>query len=126
MTLPWLNFAATVAASAGLALLLVVVGGGGVSGCAAPSGPRTVYNPDLDVKAPAIKRAVARRDLSVAAELVKSLDSDDPAVRFYAVQGLRRLTGEDFGYQFYQDKEQRRPAVQRWRRWLDQQSRSGQ
>jgi hypothetical protein len=116
MTLPWLNLAAPVPVVAvGIALSLLLVGAGG---CAEPSGPRTVYNRDLSVKAPAIKRAVARSDLTVAAELVKNLDSDDPAVRFYAVEGLRRLTGEDFGYLFYQEKEQRRPAVERWRRWL--------
>lgn len=87
--------------------------------CTEPTGPRTVYNPNPSVKIPAIKRAVADRDLAAAPELVKNLDSDDPEVRFYAIEALCRLTGEDFGYRYYDDSDQRRAAVARWRQWLD-------
>jgi len=40
-------------------------------------------------------------------------------VRFYAINGLRRLTGDDFGYHYYDEKEQRQPAVARWQRWVE-------
>jgi hypothetical protein len=100
-----------------LTLLLVVVGSGA---CSEPTGPKTVSNRDIAVKVPAMKQAVADHDLGVAADLVKNLESDDAAVRFYAIDALRRLTGEDLGYHYYDDKEQRQPAVARWRRWVQQ------
>ena len=68
---------------------------------------------------PAMKSAVEARDLANSAEpMVKSLESDDPAERFYAIQGLKRLTGEDLGYTYYEDEPARRPAVNRWKDWL--------
>jgi hypothetical protein len=90
-----------------------------VAGCSEPAGPRTVHNRDLAVKVPAIKEAVDHKDQSAAPQLVKDLDSDDPAVRFYAIEGLKRLTGQTFGYVYYADADRRREAVMRWRRWLD-------
>jgi hypothetical protein len=71
-------------------------------------------------KIPAIKSAAETRDISAAPEMVKDLESDDPAVRFYAIEGLERLTGETFGYVYYDDELRRREAVMRWKRWLDQ------
>src|SRR5436309_1413914 len=81
---------------------IVTAVGALAAGCSEPTGPRTVTNPNLPVRVAAIKDAVRRKDLSVAPELVKQLDSDDPAERFYAIEGLRRLNGdENFGYRFY-------------------------
>lgn len=100
------------------AILLILAALAFAAGCTEPTGPKTVYNPNPSIKIPAIKQAVADHDLSAAPELVKNLDSDDPAVRFYAIQGLRRLTGEDFGYRYYDERDQRRPAVLKWRNWL--------
>lgn len=53
--------------------------------------------------------------------LVKSLESDDSAERFYAIEGLKRLTGDDLGYIYYADESARRPAVNRWKDWLNDQ-----
>jgi hypothetical protein len=86
-------------------------------GCAG-HGPRTVSNPDLEEKIPAIEDASRKHDLSAAPELVKDLDSDDPAVRFYSICGLQGLTGETFGYRYYDSDDNRKPAVERWRQWL--------
>ena len=77
---------------------------------------------DPSSKIPAIKRSVEQNDLLAAQVLVKDLDSDDPAVRFYAIEGLRRLTGETHGYNYYEDETQRRPAVEKWKRWLADES----
>lgn len=87
-----------------------------LAGCAKV--PRTVRSNDPEVKIPAIRESVAARDESAASELVKSLESDDPAVRFYAIEGLHRLTGEDFGYVYYADDDSRAAAVKRWQAWL--------
>ena len=88
--------------------------------CTAPRGPLVVTDPDPSIKIPAIKIAVARRDVSAVRQLVKDLESDDAAVRFYAINGLRRLTGENFGYLYYEEAEERRPALRRWQAWLAQ------
>ena len=88
-----------------------------VAGCV-PDGPHTVYNPDPAVKIPAIVQATHSRDMSVIPEMVKSLDSDDPAIRFYANRALRDLTGQDFGYQYFGDEVGRRAATRRWKNWL--------
>ena len=88
-------------------------------GCfTAPRPPLVVTNPDPSVKIPAIKLSVQKRDMSAVKQLVKDLQSDDPAVRFYAIEGLRKLTGEDFAYRYYDDEDARRPAVERWKAWL--------
>jgi len=91
-----------------------------VMSCTAPRGPLTVTDSDPSIKIPAIKIAVARKDVSVARQLVKDLESDDSAVRFYAINGLLRLTGENFGYLYYEEPEERKPALQRWQAWLAQ------
>ena len=91
------------------------------AGCSEPTGPRTVLSRELSIKIPAIKHAVRQKDTSAFAEMVRELDDDDPAVRLYAIQGLQRLTGKDFGYRYYDDKEARQPAVERWNKWLSEQ-----
>jgi len=89
-------------------------------GCTESKGPRTVKNPDPTVSIPAIKTDVQNRDQKDVAQMVANLNDDDPAVRFYSVQGLRRLTGDDFGYRYYENEEARAPAVARWNQWLKQ------
>ena len=91
------------------------------NGCSEPTGPKVIASRDLSVKIPAIKHAVANKDMSEAAELVKELDDDDAAVRLYAIEGLQRLTGQDLGYRYYDDREARKPAVERWNKWLSEQ-----
>jgi hypothetical protein len=85
-------------------------------------GPRTVENPDLEAKVPAIEYAARTHDRSAIPELVKDLESDDPAVRFYAIQGLCSMSGETFGYRYYDSDDDRRPAVVKWKQWLARQT----
>ena len=79
----------------------------------------TLASNDPGLKIPAIKKASDARDTQTARQLVTSLDSDDPAIRFYSIRGLQDLTGETFGYIWYLDEPQRRPAAEKWKRWLD-------
>ncbi|MBC7782779.1 MAG: hypothetical protein H7144_02985 [Burkholderiales bacterium] len=88
-----------------------------LTGCARPSG-HGIVDTDASYKIPAIKSAVAAKDPSAIPQLVSDLDSTDPAVRFYAISGLQRLTGETFNYRYYDEEDARRPAVERWKRWL--------
>ena len=94
----------------------------GAGGCG-PAPQKVVTNPDPSGKIPAMKQAVQAHDLRAAPQLVKDLESDDGAVRFYAIESLRRLTGETFGYVYYQSDDQRDPALKRWKDWLARQSR---
>ena len=88
-----------------------------LAGCTAPRGPLVVTDPDPSVKIPAIKKAVRKRDRAAVRQLVEDLDSDDPAVRFYAIHGLERITGERLGYDYSADEVRRKPALARWREW---------
>ena len=89
-------------------------------GCGPPRGPRHVGNPDPGVKIPAIRSVVNQRDTAAIPKLVDDLSSDDPAVRFYAIDALRRLTGQTLDYNYYASDEDRDAAVRRWKEWLKQ------
>jgi hypothetical protein len=88
-------------------------------GACAPSG-RGLVDEDASFKIPAIKSAVESNDKKAVPELIQGLTSDDPAVRFYCIEGLRRLTGQTFDYQYYAPDTERELSVQRWRDWLKQ------
>jgi hypothetical protein len=92
-----------------------------MSSCTAPRGPLVVTDPDPSIKIPAIKKAVRTDNTSTIPQLIADLDNDDPAVRFYAINGLERLTGETFGYRYYLDEDRRKPHLLKWRQWLEQQ-----
>lgn len=93
----------------------------GIGGCSAPRPTIEVSNPDPAGKIPAMKKAVREHDLKVVRQLVKDLDSDDPAVRLFAIHALQELTGERYGYDYFADETQRKPALGRWQGWLAQQ-----
>jgi hypothetical protein len=79
----------------------------------------SLTDPDPANKIPAIRQAGDRRDASAAPLLVKDLQDDDPAVRFYAIRALTAISGgETFGYVYFAEDEQRKPAVRRWQQWL--------
>jgi hypothetical protein len=101
-------------------LLLIVVAAIPLVGCSAPGPEKVVTNPDPAGKIPAYKEAVRAHDCNAVRQMVKDLDSDDPAVRLFAIEGLRRLTGETFDYKYYDDEHARRPALRRWQAWLDE------
>ena len=87
------------------------------AGCDAPPIKPSLTDPDPSVKIPAMKQAVAERDMSAVPILIKNLDSDDPAVRFFANDALKKLTGRSFGFLYYEDEGVRRPAVEKWKAW---------
>lgn len=67
---------------------------------------------------PAIQEAAHKKDRRALPALIKQLDNDDPAIRFYAISGLRDITGETFGYHYFDHTDERKPAVQKWQEWL--------
>lgn len=96
-------------------ILLLIAGG-----CARPTG-RGIADDDASFKIPAIKEAAKEKDRSAIPQLIHDLNSTDPAVRFYAIEALRRLTGETFDYRYYQSERDRQPAIEKWKAWSAQQ-----
>jgi hypothetical protein len=93
-----------------------------VPGCFLFGGGRpkaSLVSNDPGRKIPAIKKARDANQSETAQQLVKSLNSEDPAVRFYAIRGLQNLTGETFGYVWYVDEPVRRAAAEKWAKWVD-------
>ena len=95
----------------GLACAHGCFGGGG-------RGPAVITSNDPGSKIPAIKKAADARATETAPQLVRSLESDDPAVRFFAIRALQDLTGETFGYSWYADDGKREAALKQWKSWL--------
>jgi hypothetical protein len=94
----------------------------GAAGCSAPKPPPNIADADPQVKIAGIKQAAERKDRSALPALVEQLNSDDPAVRFFAIEALERFTGGDrLGYAYWADDEERKPAVGRWQEWLRRQ-----
>jgi hypothetical protein len=92
-----------------------------IGGCSAPRPTIDVTNPGSSGIVPAMKKAVREHDLTAVRQLVKDLDSDDPAVRLFAIHALQALTGERYEYDYYADEVQRKPALAHWQQWLAQQ-----
>lgn len=89
-------------------------------GCNDTLGPKSVKSRDPLLKVPGIKAAAETCDTTDKAQMVADLDSDDSAIRFYSIQGLQRLAGDDKGYKYYEDDVHRRAAVLKWKAWLAQ------
>lgn len=87
------------------------------AGCLTPDVEPNLADPDPSVKVPAIRAAAAEDDRTAIGALIDDLSSDDPAVRLFADEALRRITGRDLGYKPYADPEPRAEAVERWKRW---------
>jgi hypothetical protein len=81
--------------------------------------PATLRDDDPARRIPLIIAAAESGNRSALPALIDGLDSADPAVRFYSFDGLRRLTGLDFGYDWRLDEPDRREAVRQWRKALD-------
>jgi len=60
----------------------------------------------------------AKMDPRTIPDRIRLLDSDDPAVRLFAIRSLERLTGQTLGYDHAAPKPERSRAVDRWVEWL--------
>jgi hypothetical protein len=88
-----------------------------MAGCASPP-EKGVVDDNPSVRIRAIKRATEDKSIRIVKDLVDQLGDDDPAVRFYAIQGIIRITGEDRGFRYYAPLNQRQQAVERWKQWV--------
>ena len=101
------------------AVLLALLGCAGVAAAGCRPGPprRPLQDRDPVFVIPAIKTASQDNDKQDVPRLIQLLSSDDAAIRAFADEGLRRLTGQDFDYRFWANDQQRREAVGRWKIW---------
>lgn len=87
-------------------------------GCQVSRGPNTFDTDDPARKVPAIKSAGEGKKQAELVKLVGALESNDPGVRFFAIQSLEKRTGETLGYRYYDPEGPRAKAVERWKAYL--------
>lgn len=95
-----------------------------LAGCGDSFGRRVgladLESPNPTVRIMAIKWAGDNKVSAAVPQLVDSLQDEDQSVRFYAIGGLRRITGTDCGYDYKAAAPVRAAAVKRWRQFLEQ------
>lgn len=94
------------------ALLVLVIPFAG--GCAPAASTGGFHSPNPASKLYAIREAGDSRQMKHVPALVEQLDSDDPAVRVFAINALERITGQRLGYNPYSDEVARRIAIEAW------------
>lgn len=89
-------------------------------GCAPPVWEGGFDAPDPASQAYAIERSVRENDRTKIPRIIETLDSDDSAVRFLAINALYEMTGTTMGYRYYDPPMLREAAIQRWVDWANQ------
>lgn len=84
-----------------------------LAGCGGSIKP-SFDSPEPAARNAAIVHAASTGDKSAIPDLVRMLESDDPATRMLAITTLERLTGETHGYVARDRASVRREAVLRW------------
>lgn len=92
-------------------------------GCAAA--PPDFNSPEPAARNAAIVRAAREGDQGAVPDLVRMLDSDDPATRVLAIRALERLTGRTLGYDPAGDQGSRDRAVAEWATWCEARGSAG-
>jgi len=94
-----------------------------LSGCGGPfdrkMGLSDLDSPNPTVRIMAIKWAGDSKASSAIPRLVDFLQDEDASVRLFAIEGLRRITGTDNGYDYKASPQLRAEAVERWREFLN-------
>jgi len=77
-------------------------------------------NRDVTMRIRAIKWAGEKQLAEATPLLVDRLEEQDPAVRFFAIMALEKITGTKRGYDYQADAASRAAAAARWREALAQ------
>jgi len=106
-----------------LSLGCLVLGAFVLVGCSSPAdrpvGLSDFQSPDPTVRVLTIKWAGDNKVPEAVPLLVDCLQDEDRAIRFYAIQSLRRITGTDLGYDYKASATDRLAAVKRWREFVE-------
>ena len=76
-------------------------------------------NPSLRTRA--VVKAGNEQDTRAIPLLIDRLEDSDLGVRMFAGMALRKITGEDMEWRFYEPGYTRQEAVKRWRQWQKRQ-----
>lgn len=76
-------------------------------------------SPEPAARNAAIVKAAESKDPAAIPDLVRMLDSDDPATRLLAIDALERITGQTLGYDYAAPDRDRREATDRWQKWVE-------
>jgi HEAT repeat protein len=102
-----------------LALLTAISVSGCRSGMMAIQADRSeIQSADPAIRVRAIIHATRAKDMGAVPLIVDRLEDDDEAVRFVAIKSLKELTENDLGYCEGDPPYVRAQAVDRWRKWL--------
>ena len=88
-----------------------------LSGCEPSATDGGFSNPAPGARVYAIEDAVRYNRREQIPQIVECLCSDDELVRFLAIGGLQRMTGQDLGYKFDDPDPIRLVSYRRWRQW---------
>ncbi len=88
-------------------------------GCQGSRGLAGIQSADPRERSLAIREAAEAKDARAIPLLVDRLEDEDDGVRFYAILGLERITGERFGYHYSKPARERAGAVERWRAYVE-------
>lgn len=90
-----------------------------IAGCGAltPRTFRALSNPAPVVRAGAVGLGDEQPDAVAIPAWIDRLDDKDSVVRLAANEGLKKRTGQDFGFVPWAEPSERAPAVSRWRAW---------
>ncbi len=100
--------------------LLVLLG---CTACAPPASQGGFDSPTPGAKLYALTEAAQSGDHSpeTLMKIVEQLDSDDPAVRFMAIECLQQLNdGDRLGYDFTLSRVDRQAGISNWVNWVHQ------
>lgn len=89
-----------------------------MSGCYSP--PQGFDSPDPSQRLRAVLRAAKEKDQTAIPQLIRCLNSDDPALRLASIRTLESLTGHTLGYDYAAPEWQRREQVKAWVEWNNQ------
>ena len=107
---------ATIRWSLGVA---VVWAAGALAGCASPETARSMaQSSDPVVRAKGCKLAGDDRQTAMVPLLVDRLEDPDSAVRFFAIEALRRITGTDLDYREADTPAAKAKTIARWRQYV--------
>lgn len=88
------------------------------AGCStAPKSFLSMNDPAAINRARAVAFGQSAPDTTAIPVLIDRLSDDDPVVRLASHEALKKRTGQDFGYQPYNEGDELTAAVSRWQNW---------
>ena len=88
-----------------------------LAGCRPGPPRRPLQDTDPIFLIPAIRATADAEAYEAIGRLIELLDSEDSAVRIYAIGALRDLTGQELGFRSWAPQAERQAAIERWRSW---------